>query len=82
MRMLLSLVISSRWCIKQIDTQNDFLHGYLKEHVYMQQPPGFIHQNFPDQVCLIRKAIYGLKQAPRAWFSWLSTKLLQLGFMA
>lgn len=27
------------------------------------------------------KALYGLKQAPRAWYSRLSTKLVQLGFV-
>jgi hypothetical protein len=28
----------------------------------------------------LQKAIYGLKQAPRAWFSWLSSRFLDLGF--
>lgn len=30
----------------------------------------------------MEKSLYGLKQAPRAWFSRLSTKLLELGFVA
>jgi hypothetical protein len=33
-------------------------------------------------VCRLDNALYGLKQAPRAWYSRLSTKLKQLGFMA
>jgi hypothetical protein len=33
-------------------------------------------------VCKLDKAIYGLKQTPRAWYSRLSVKLLQLGFMS
>lgn len=28
------------------------------------------------------KALYGLKQAPRAWFSRLSSRLIELGFHA
>jgi hypothetical protein len=47
----------------------------------MVQPPGFINPNCPQHVCKLQKAIYGLKQALRAWFSRLSTKLLQLGFV-
>lgn len=31
-------------------------------------------------MCKLDKALYGLKQAPRAWYSRLSTKLLELGF--
>lgn len=81
-RVLLSLAISSGWCLKQIDIQNAFLHAFLKEQVFMQQPPEFTHPQFPDHVCHLRKAIYGLKQAPRAWFSRLGNKLLQLGFVA
>lgn len=47
----------------------------------MVQPPGFNHSLFPDHVCHLRKVLYGLKQAPRAWFSQLTTKLLELGFV-
>jgi hypothetical protein len=34
----------------------------------------------PYHVCKMDKALYGLKQAPRAWYSWLSSKLIELGF--
>uniref|UniRef100_A0A2N9I5M9 Reverse transcriptase Ty1/copia-type domain-containing protein n=1 Tax=Fagus sylvatica TaxID=28930 RepID=A0A2N9I5M9_FAGSY len=36
--------------------------------------------NTPTMFANLNKAIYGLKQAPRAWFSRLSTRLLDLGF--
>jgi hypothetical protein len=81
-RTVLSLAVSSGWVIKQIDVSNAFLHGLLSEIVYMAQPPGFVHPQFPNSVCLLKKALYGLKQAPRAWFSRLSTRLLELGFIA
>ena len=47
----------------------------------MVQPPGFNHPSFLDHVCNLHKALYGLKQAPKAWFSQLTTKLLELGFV-
>ncbi|KAF5449959.1 hypothetical protein F2P56_030352 [Juglans regia] len=46
----------------------------------MDQPQGFRSQEHPDYVCKLNKAIYGLKQAPRAWFTRLSTALLEIGF--
>jgi hypothetical protein len=46
----------------------------------MKQPPGFIDSTHPDYLCKLDKALYGLKQAPRAWFSRLSSKLIDLGF--
>jgi hypothetical protein len=81
-RTVLSLAISSEWAIKQVDISNAFLHGHLHETVYMSQPAGFVHPQFPTSVCLLKKALYGLKQALRAWFSRLSTRLLELGFTA
>jgi hypothetical protein len=79
-RAILSIAISAGWSIRQIDIQNAFLHGQLSEDVFMAQPPGYQHPSYPSHVCKLNKAIYGLKQAPRAWFSRLSSRLLQLGF--
>uniref|UniRef100_A0A2N9GIX5 Reverse transcriptase Ty1/copia-type domain-containing protein n=1 Tax=Fagus sylvatica TaxID=28930 RepID=A0A2N9GIX5_FAGSY len=79
-RTVLSLAISSGWSLRQIDIRNAFLHGTLTEQVFMSQPPGYQHPNYPTHVCQLQKAIYGLKQAPRAWFSRLSSRLLALGF--
>jgi hypothetical protein len=56
------------------------LQGKLTEDVYMQQPPGFIHAEFPQHVCKLKKAIYGLRQAPRAWHDSLKTFVLSVGF--
>jgi histone deacetylase 1/2 len=79
-RLVLSIAVSRGWCLRQLDVQNAFLHGILEEKVYMKQPPGFEDHNKPHHVCKLDKALYGLKQAPRAWYSRLSSKLIELGF--
>lgn len=50
--------------------------------VYMSQPPGFTHPEFPSHICKLQKALYGLKQGPCAWFSRLNSRLLELKFHA
>lgn len=79
-RVVLTLAVSFGWVIPQLDVKNAFLHGHLTKEVYMRQPRGFIHPQFPNHICHLRKAIYGLKQAPRAWFHRFSSFLLQQGF--
>lgn len=79
-RTILSLAVSSHWSIKQIDISNAFLHGFLHEEVYMEQPTGFKNSSFPEHVCKLQRSLYGLKQAPRQWFMRLTTFLLSLGF--
>ena len=81
-RIVLSIAVSRGWSLRQLDVQNAFLHGVLKEEVYMRHPPGYEDTQHPGYVCKLDKAIYGLKQAPRAWYSRLSAKLLQLGFVS
>jgi hypothetical protein len=81
-RTVLSIAVSFGWCLRQVDIQNAFLHGFLDEQVFMIQSPGFSHPQMPNHVCHLRKALYGLKQAPRAWFSRLSNSLLALGFIS
>ncbi|GKA77945.1 putative RNA-directed DNA polymerase [Tanacetum coccineum] len=79
-RAVLSLAVTNDWPLRQLDIQNAFLHGNLKEQVYMKQPPGFIDPQRPNHICLLHKSLYGLKQAPRAWFEGLSKALFDLGF--
>jgi len=60
-RIILSIAVSRGWSLKQLDVQNAFLHGYLDEEVYMQQPLGFEDSTRPKYVCKLDKALYGLK---------------------
>lgn len=78
--LILSIIVSKGWSLRQLDVQNAFLHGVLEEEVYMQQPLGYIDKVHPSYVCKLDKALYGLKQAPRAWYARLYGKLEQLGF--
>jgi hypothetical protein len=78
--LVLALTVHFHWVIHQLDIFNAFLHGYLEEEVFMEQPKGFEDPHFPDYVCHLNRSIYGLKQAPRAWFMCLSQALLELGF--
>ncbi|GJV28254.1 ribonuclease H-like domain-containing protein [Tanacetum coccineum] len=64
----------------QLDVKNAFLHGYLSETVYMNQPPGFRDPRYPDYVCLLQRLLYGIKQAPRAWFQRFAAYAARVGF--
>lgn len=57
------------------------LHAVVQEDAYMHQPLGFEDPAHPTHVCKLYKAIYGLKQSPRAWYSRMSDRLQQLGFI-
>ena len=81
-RLVLSIVVSFHWPLRPLDISNAFLHGFMKEEVYMQQPPGYVDHQFPHHVCRLNKSLYGLKQALRAWFDRFHSQLLHLGFEA
>ena len=64
--LVLSFVASYKWEVHQMDVKSTFLHGDLHEAIYIEQPPGFIHNDSSLVFCL-KKSLYGLKQTPHAW---------------
>lgn len=66
-RFILALAASNTWEVHHLDVKTTFLHGELKEEVYVRQPEGFEVKGSEDKVYKLNKALYGLKQAPRAW---------------
>ena len=62
-----------------IDVVTAFLHGNLYEEIYMECPPGLVHQH--DEVLLLLKALYGLVQAARQVFFKFKNVLNEIGFV-
>ncbi|KAM1494901.1 hypothetical protein ACFXTO_029686 [Malus domestica] len=80
-RVLLSLAANQDWPLLQFDVKNAFLHGDLKEEVYMDLPPGIGTSPGKGIVCRLRKALYGLKQSPRAWFGRFTSSMKKFGYI-
>nr|GEX11001.1 retrovirus-related Pol polyprotein from transposon TNT 1-94 [Tanacetum cinerariifolium] len=79
-RIFLAYDAHKSFIVFQMDVKTAFLHGTLKEDVYVCQPKGFINADHPSHVYKLKKALYGLKQTPRAWYDKLSTFLLHNHF--
>lgn len=72
--------IGDGWEVHHLDVKSVFLHGELKEEVYVSQPEGFKVKGKEETVLKLSKALYGLRQAPRAWNTLLDRSMKQLGF--
>ncbi|GJY53377.1 zinc finger, CCHC-type containing protein [Tanacetum coccineum] len=68
-RLILALAAYHGWQVHHLDVKSAFLHGDLKEEVYVTQPEGFVQQGNSrvNKVYQHINALYGLRQAPRAW---------------
>nr|CAN63536.1 hypothetical protein VITISV_002860 [Vitis vinifera] len=66
--------------IKLLDVKLAFLHGDLKEEVFIDQPLGYAKLGNEHKVYKLKKALYGLKQTPRAWYNRIETYFLKEGF--
>ena len=65
-RILLAIASMLDFKLFQMDVKSAFLNGYIKEEVFVEQPPGFQDFEFPNHFDKLKKALYGLKQAPRS----------------
>nr|GFD14338.1 retrovirus-related Pol polyprotein from transposon TNT 1-94 [Tanacetum cinerariifolium] len=75
-RIFLAYAAHKGFTVYQMDVKTAFLHGSLKEDMYVCQCEGLIDADHPSYVYKLKKALYGLKQAPRAWYDELSTFFL------
>lgn len=78
-RLFLAIAARKGWPVEQLDVNNAFLHGYLKDEVYMKAPDGYAVP--ANKVCKLIRSLYGLKQAGREWNSELIAHLSSIGFI-
>ncbi|GJY64333.1 putative pol polyprotein [Tanacetum coccineum] len=78
-RLLIALTTRKGWKIHHLDVKTGFLHGELKEEVYVVQPEGFEKPGEEEKVYKLAKSLYGLRQAPRAWNTKLDNTLKEIG---
>jgi hypothetical protein len=70
-RMILSIGASMNASIRQFDVKSAYLHGVMKEEVWVQQPEGFEVPGKEHLALRLQKALYGTKQGGHEWHSTL-----------
>ena len=78
---IIALAASNHWEVHHLEVKTAFLHGELKEEVFMRQPEGFEVKGSEDKVYKLNKELYGLKQAPKVWNIKLNDILRGLSFV-
>ena len=56
-RILVSCAANFGWKLHQLDVKSAFLHGELREEVYMGIPPGFGTSETTRKVCRLKKSL-------------------------
>lgn len=77
--LILAIAAHKGWCVCQLDVKSAFLHGELKEDIFVEQPQRFEKKREEEKVYKLRKALYDLKQAPRAWYSRIESYFIGKG---
>jgi hypothetical protein len=77
---LLTYATHHNFKLYQMDAKSSFLNGSIEEEVYVEQPPGFESEEYPNLVYILHKALHRLKQAPRAWYECLRNFLIDNSF--
>ena len=80
--MLLSLAAICDLDIIQFNITSAYLHGMLKEELYMEQPDGYKVSGGVDCIWRLKKGLYGLVQVGRTWNKELNTHMVSVGLTA
>ena len=67
--------------LKQLDVKTAFLHGDLKEEIYIDQLEGFKVKGKEHMICKLKKSMYSLKQASRQWYKKFDSFMVGHGYM-
>ena len=59
----IALAAQNSWPIFQLDVKSAFLHGDLQEHVFVDQPLGYVRLGNEHKMYKLKKALYGLKSS-------------------
>lgn len=78
-RTILTFAASQSWPLHQMDVKNAFLHGDLKEDVYLKLPFGMSTSSSND-ACKLKRSLYCLKQALRVWFDKFQSTFMGFSF--
>lgn len=79
-RFLCALAAKYDLHMSQMDVTAAYLHGYIKEDIYIQPPEELIKSSDKGRVWKLKKSMYGLKQSGRAWNERLNDVVTKLGF--
>ncbi|GJV63135.1 ribonuclease H-like domain, reverse transcriptase, RNA-dependent DNA polymerase [Tanacetum coccineum] len=60
-RLLLAIAANNKWEVHHLDVKSAFLHGDLKEEVYVTQPEGICKRQDNRKSYRLIKALYGLR---------------------
>ena len=80
LRFMLGVVATENLELIQLDVKTTFLHGDLKDEIYMEQSKGFVASGQEHLVCRLKKSLYRLKHAPRQWYKKLDNFIRSVGF--
>jgi hypothetical protein len=79
-RILFAYATHHDFKLYQMHVKSAFLNGLIKKEVYVEPPPSFESEEYPNHIYKLHKAFYELKQAPRAWYECLRDFLIDNGF--
>jgi len=76
-RLLFSISAQENRKMRIYDVKTAFLHGKLKEEIFMKIPEGL--RGNKEETCKLKRSIYGLKQAGKCWNDGLTEGLIKCG---